>query len=435
MYEAITERHRRPGRSRLAAGSLLLSVVLLSGCSSVPDYASPVHWYKSTSDWISGAPDTPDASAKDAPAEAGYPKLSDESRPQIGTNKDRTDVSKGLSADRANAKYTQDSVNREGNPTRPLNPDAVVAAKSTNPVQHADAADAPPAPAKTLPPTPSGDIENLPVDPVKPQVTTDDAPPPPAAPAQQVAAAAPAPVAAAAPAPVAAAAPAPVAAVAPVLHPPVAARPTGPESVEDAYRRRLAEFSSGTVSPAVPMTASATSSAYSSPVASAAPQLTRPGSTSVVMGGEEVVHLVPPSHNKAHSSRAPQGTRSLADYNDTGSAASFEVATLAFGEGTSDLSAAERVRLKDVAALYRQSGGNVRVFGRSSSPRLDTDPTGNQEANRSLALERADTVAAELVRLGVPARKIYSGAASDAQQPELSVSASAGESAEIYIDY
>jgi outer membrane protein OmpA-like peptidoglycan-associated protein len=414
MYEAITERHRRSGKVSLTTGSLLLSAILLSGCSSVPDYANPVHWYSSTADWISGTPDKPDPNGKTE--EPGFPKLSSESRPVLGTNKERGDVSKGLSADRANAKYTQDTLNREGNPTRPLNPDAAVVAKSTNPVQHTvTAADAPPPPAKTLPPTPTGAIEALPADPVKPQVTSDDAPPPPAPPAR-----------------VAAAAPAPVAAAPVVLRPPVA--PRGPESVEDAYRRRLSEFSSGTVSPAVPVALSMPSAYPTAPTAAYAPQLTPPG-TSVVMGGDQAIHLIRPSHNKAHSSRAPQGTRSLADYNDSGSAASFEVATLAFGEGTSDLSAAERARLKEVATLYRQSGGNVRVFGRSSSPRLDVDPSGNQEANRSLALQRADTVAAELVRLGVPARKIYSGAAPDIQQPQLLASASTGESAEIYIDY
>jgi hypothetical protein len=67
----------------------------------------------------------------------------------------------------------------------------------------------------------------------------------------------------------------------------------------------------------------------------------------------------------------------------------------------------------------------IRVFGNSTSPRLELDATANQIANRELAAGRAAAIARELIKLGVPARKIYAGAAS----------ASAGETTEIYIDY
>ncbi|HXP96335.1 MAG TPA: OmpA family protein, partial [Telmatospirillum sp.] len=97
------------------------------------------------------------------------------------------------------------------------------------------------------------------------------------------------------------------------------------------------------------------------------------------------------------------------------------------------LSAGEQQHLKDVAALYREKGGEIRIFGRSASPRLEMDAKANQAANRQLAGGRAASIARELVKLGVPARKIFAGAA--AASASASASAVNGETTEIYIDY
>src|SRR5208283_434074 len=120
-------------------------------------------------------------------------------------------VSQGLSADRSNAKYTQDTLNREGTPTRPLNPEV---AKAAPPKPAPVAAEAVPAPVP---------------------VQTSDAAPPPVV---QTVSAVPAP------------APAPAA-------PTLRAPPVGPESVEDAYRRRLNEFTAPPAQPGAAFQSSA----------------------------------------------------------------------------------------------------------------------------------------------------------------------------------
>ena len=114
MHTIDSHRFRSWSRTGLAAGSAILTAILLVGCSSVPDAINPVSWYDGVSNWVSSSDDAED----DTPA----PK----------TEK----VSKGLSADRTNAKYTDDTPNREGSPTRPLNPDAVAsrAASKTGPL-------------------------------------------------------------------------------------------------------------------------------------------------------------------------------------------------------------------------------------------------------------------------------------------------------------
>ncbi|HVI51292.1 MAG TPA: OmpA family protein [Candidatus Sulfotelmatobacter sp.] len=365
MHTANTNRFRSYSRVGLAAGSALMAAVLLSGCSSVPNAINPVHWYDSV---FSSEDDTP------APPETA------------GDKKVERPVAKGLSADRSNAKYTQDALNREGTPTRPLNPEvAKAAAPKVAPGQGSPEVAAASASAPA--------VQTGAVVPPPPVVQTSDAAPPP-------------------PAAQAAAAPAPT----------LRAPPAGPESVEDAYKRRLTEFSAPPVQPA----ASFQPSSGRAPLLSAAPTVAAPAysqsayaSMDLASSQGQVIHLVRPGHAKAASQTAARnasGARPLSDFNESRSAASFDLASLNFGEGTSALSDAERAHLRDVAALYRQKGGSLRIIAASSSPRLDVDPAANREANRALARTRADAVASELVRLGVPARKIFAGVADDASQ-------------------
>jgi outer membrane protein OmpA-like peptidoglycan-associated protein len=186
-------------------------------------------------------------------------------------------------------------------------------------------------------------------------------------------------------------------------------------SVEEVYRRRLAEFNTGSVPAAAPVTDSVKPAVS---VATAAD--VNPGTV-----------LISPSEYRRKLSHDNGGARPLEAFDASHSAASFEVASLRFGEGTAELSAGELQRLKDVAALYREKPGLIRVLGRSASPRLEMDVKANQTANRQLAGARAAAIARELVKLGVPAHKIFAGAVLSTAQ----VSASSGETTEIYIDY
>ncbi len=411
MSEA--RKHRRPvrmGGSHLAAGSVLLSALLLSGCSSVPDYANPLQWYRDTASWISGTDKDNDPEV----TKGDYPKLGDDKRPQAQTSRDRKDLSNGLAADRSNAKYTQEALKREGNPTRPLNPDVAVAKANPPatvvqqaPVSAADAAPPPPYQASAAPQGVNAQVA-APVPAPVAVSSAPDAPPPPPALNQQIAA------------------------TQQQLQ-----QKAPPQSVEDAYRRRLAEWN-GTA-PVTQVSSYTPSPAVSAPAgAYPAPQLIRPGSGTAVasLGGAQPIHLIPPSEYRRRAQQAQGHGQSRSGFHDlnefsANSSASFEVGAVSFGEGTTELTNQGRAQLRDVVRLYKENGGVLRVFGRSASPRLDVTPSANAEANRQLAQQRADAIARELVRLGVPARKLYAGAADDAGFDQTA----SAESSQIYLDY
>ena len=98
-----------------------------------------------------------------------------------------------------------------------------------------------------------------------------------------------------------------------------------------------------------------------------------------------------------------------------------------FGEGTAALSAADEAPLKAVADVYRDSKGaaKIGIVGHSNSERLDVNPGANRDSNRSLASQRAASVARVLERLGIPAAKIYAGATGE----------TAGDYAEVFVAY
>lgn len=383
MYERHGKgRHNRKGK-RLAQGGVVLGAVLLGGCSSVPDYANPVHWYESTADWISGT--TEDAKPLSEPVE----------RPRGRSAQATNDLVDGLGADRANARYNQERPNRDGTPTRPLAPQAApspVSAVTPKPQTVAPAAPAPvqqqvampqpaPAPVTTAPIAQLGDAA-----PPPPTVQTEVAPPPAVA-----------------------AQPQPVA---------VRAAPAQPESLEQVYSRRLAEFSRPTA-PLQPVAAAT--------VAPPAPSLVPPPAAPVLRTASAgTITLIPPGEARKRVSAS--GARPLDAFPAGRSSASFRVASVAFGEGTAALAATERASLANVAALLKQGNAKARIIGYSASTRLDVDPSANLEGNRQLAAERADTVAEQLVRLGVSKQRLYAGGRVDA-------SASATDAVEIYIDY
>jgi outer membrane protein OmpA-like peptidoglycan-associated protein len=425
MYKSTKEHRQIRGKGYLAAGSVLLTAILLSGCSSVPSYVNPVHWYRSVSDWVSG-PSESEASAANAPAAEDFSKLPSDKRPETTSSENRTKIIQGLAADRANAKYTEQQINRDGSATRPLNPDVasskpvrVIAQSETGgAAQQGDAVQQQVATASSVAPAAGQSAQVSEPVPAKPVVSAEDAPPPPPPSMASVQASPSTPTSvqsSAAPSRMVAAVPTPA--------------PARPETVEEAYRRRLAEFDSAPRLSSAPLTPT--------PPAFAASALrpTNSAATTVALTSERPVTLIPPSQLRKAKYSTRDGVQPLGKFGGEGSAASFEVASVAFGEGTSELSSTEKAQLQQVAALYRQSGGSVRVFGRSDSPRLDVDPAANREANRQLATQRADAVAHALIRLGIPASKIYAGRSPDSQD-SLALASSSGDAAtEIYIDY
>gem|GEM_PF-4511285 len=252
---------------------LMFSVFLMTGCGSVGEAVNPVGWYRGARDWVSGTPDRQEQGDQNPQAKGDFPNVPNDKRPVVLSGQQREDFSKGLAADRANAQYTQETIRREGTPTRPLSPEAMVAKPALPPVPAEPAASPSvvsqpaavanvPAPALAqpeLPPPPPPPPAPRPV----PSAVTPPPPPPPPPPVRAEApmpAPAPAPAPIVAPAPVIAPPPAPVA-VAPATLPsnslgvspvaaPVTQAPSAPLSVDEIYRRRLSESNAASPQPA-----------------------------------------------------------------------------------------------------------------------------------------------------------------------------------------
>ncbi len=111
-----------------------------------------------------------------------------------------------------------------------------------------------------------------------------------------------------------------------------------------------------------------------------------------------------------------------------GAESSFRVATVNFGAGSTSLDSSDERALRRVVQLYKRQGGKVTVVGHSSSLTRDMAPVRHQMVNFSLSLERAQAVARALERMGVPTDSIEVAALSDAQ-PVYYESMPAGEAA------
>lgn len=160
----------------------------------------------------------------------------------------------------------------------------------------------------------------------------------------------------------------------------------GRRPLQDQFQRRLAESASQTYSPSlVAMPGSAASGGYG-------------------LREEEPIHLVPPSSRR--SKGGGKGMAAPAPIPEP--SASFQVATLDFDNGTR-LSSTDRAAVTEVARLYRQTGGVVRVVGYAPAPVFGGDAVSQVMGGLDSAMKRADAVARELTKRGVPASKIMIG--------------------------
>jgi len=109
-----------------------------------------------------------------------------------------------------------------------------------------------------------------------------------------------------------------------------------------------------------------------------------------------------------------------------------------FGHGSSKLSSGDRNILREVARAVAQSNARVRVVGHASSRTKTNDVLKHNVANYETSLARAESVAAELVRQGVPGSRVAVHAMADGQ-PDYSEATKLGEAgnrrANIYIEY
>lgn len=376
-------------RNLWCRGAALMAVaVVLTGCSSAPDWADPGEIFSSDEEPAATAP-APDGVE---PAE-GFPNLSSVpgESPQASSRTTRDSLSEGLSADRSNARYSDQSLTAESTLIPPAAPPPA-AVRSAPP--------APPAPATTQAPA------------------APPAQPAPAAPARQALPAAPAPAAT------------------PAAPPPPPAPAAAGTSVDSA----------ATPPPTSTPKPAKAASASGSDLPPAFPARSRTDTTSeyVPPTFEEPRYQLPGSAGSATAQRSQQAQSTTRTQVPSApgaaipSAAGQLTAVIYFGHGSTGLDRNDMKVLRDVVAIQRQNNARILVIGHSSSRTGSTDAVNHRVVNLETSLQRADSVAKALRRLGVPAGQVVSEARAD-NQPVFHEFMPTGEAgnrrAEIYLAY
>jgi outer membrane protein OmpA-like peptidoglycan-associated protein len=362
----------RIGRKRLGDGfggcagklaSAFALTLIVAGCSSTPDWANPMEWYRDASDAIFGS-DKEESRASNTPqretpgAEKPFPNLASvPERPKAESPERRAEVARSLEADRANARYSEERIQRQSDSTAARPQPSSMQAPSPAPVSRA----------------PSAQVAAVPVP-----------PPPPAA-------SSPAPRATVPPPPMTSPStlpsPAEIGPNPPSQPPQFAAPPPSPPAVlplQPSVRR--------------PMTNAVSVARVGNPTFGAPPtdiEAAQGGGSSPMTSFAEPGGIAPVA-----GTPAPQ-------------VAGDRAAIIGFKGGSARLNAADRGRIRQVASLYRQRGGAIRVEGHASSRTKDMDPVRHQMVNFDISLNRANVVARELVRAGVPESAVFVAAMSD----------------------
>jgi outer membrane protein OmpA-like peptidoglycan-associated protein len=108
-------------------------------------------------------------------------------------------------------------------------------------------------------------------------------------------------------------------------------------------------------------------------------------------------------------------------------AISVSVGDISFASGSSTLSGAQRSTLAEIAGLYKQTGGKIRVVGHAER-QPSKDLMQQSIAMLNLSLDRANAVAQALTQMGVPATDITIQAAPEKGGQEI-------PRAEVFMEY
>lgn len=317
-------------------------------------------------EWYKGTRDL--ITGKDEPEVASSTPAAKNAKP-VATAENRKDTPKGLVADSGNAQYAE-PIRREVTPTRPL----ARKAPAANQPQVAAAAQAPAAAVQSAPLAPAQTqtaaaatrADQGPDGPVAMNMT----PPPPADVPETV------------------------------------PMPGRPKRLQQHFEQRLAESAQQVVRPGmVDM-----------------PQMARSS-----YGDDAPIHLVPPGSNNLAKSRSGGGKGLAAPQPAPMPAASFQVASVQFAGGAK-LDRSDLVAIAEVAKLYKQTKGVVRVVGYAPAPGFGGyDPVSQVMGGLDASQARAEAVARELNRRGVPASKIMVAA-------DPGYSQSGQEGAQVFLD-
>lgn len=348
-------------RSKTRLVVLGATLLVLSGCSSVPDAVNPISWYRG----ITGASKNDDL-GKDQ-NQQNLQEGSNEPYPNLGnvpqapetalSGIDRDKLVNSLIADRNNAQYS----NEDLHPGR-----AAVTAPPPAPPTPA----APPAAAPATPRTP-------------PASAAVPSPPPPTVQAQ--AAPPSAPVASATPRGTSAQSPPPQGAP---KRPPAhgSEAPPAESSLTSPKVKSVPEGEAVTPPPPPPQISPPQNIApQNSKVAAPPPPATVPGLKAPNVPARET--SAPPSTPNTATSRRP--------------AISYRVADVAFTRGSALLSDKLRDTIAAIVKLHNDNGGMIRIVGHGEAAGSNTAVAG-----LTLALDRAQAVAIALTDAGVAAKDI-----------------------------
>lgn len=355
-------------------GLLLPALMSMSGCSEIPDAVNPAKWYNSTVDFFTGE-GKEERTAKETGKQQSL-LVADRNKPPPGADKPFPKLSSVPA--RPSRGLVGDTERRRY--AKPI-------PRQSEPVQslgsEATAMAAPPAPAPAAVPT-------IPVTPVA--IAPSSLPPP-------------------------------------FVAAPSAAAP--PSTVWETYESRLAQR--------LPEKSESMTLAEGMP---GLPQLS-PGpqrfATVVISSSGVELAAAPPGMALSRPTPAspPAGRPESAPSRKSIAAnGELKVATIQFPNGSFRLNARDQRILVDVSAIYRQHGGKLRVVGHASSRTRSMDPIEHKMVNFQISVARADKIASELIRLGVPASHIRVVAMSDVNPLyfEFMPSGEAGNRrAEIYI--
>ncbi|NQU69053.1 MAG: OmpA family protein [Rhodospirillales bacterium] len=124
---------------------------------------------------------------------------------------------------------------------------------------------------------------------------------------------------------------------------------------------------------------------------------------------------VAPARARAPGSLATDSSRTLRApaFRRDAAARAGQVAVVRFAVGSTRLGPAARRQLRKVARMQRDWQGSIRVVGHASSRTGDMDLVKHNLVNFQVSLDRAQSVARELMRLGVAPRNLRVGASSD----------------------
>lgn len=166
-------------------------------------------------------------------------------------------------------------------------------------------------------------------------------------------------------------------------------------------------------------------------------QTPKPPPVATPIGGslnERTVALRPPNPARV----SPTAPTAPVPQNPEGVPKSLPVGTIYFGDGSARLSSQDRSILRAVTDVFQQTGGRVRVIGHSSMGARTFNSSRREAVNFKMSLKRANAVANELIRQGIPPENVEVVAEGD-RAPVYAETSQTGAAhnrrTEIFIDY